>query len=667
MRHCPRGIEPSYEDGRRWDARTRRAPPNCSPAPHAPSQRRRHRAWPRATRLARAREADLSPEAEAAYRAVLAEAPAHVGAGLGLLRVSKLSPAGRLKLGEAVIAKHAGDASRAELGEAHSLVARATRESGDGARAEIELTRAREVDPSSVAVAVAAGDALLADGHTDEAVSRYKLALAAPLAASRTIWLRFARIAALIETARSAEATAALADLDHRLPGDPRVLFWRGRAAEHASPADPSTAEHAYREALARDPRFLPASLHLARLLLDQHRSADALGVLRRAEAQGAAAAALRVALGRAQLASGNATSAARTFREALAADTKDPAARLGLAGALEAQGNLEAARAELATLVTRRDVPGLVSQLGSRLAEVLIKLGRREEALVAFQQNIAAGGAAPTTKVAAARLALELGRRQVARGLAESVVKDDPRTPGALLVLAEVRRAEGDLGNALMDLRRALAVDGSPEVQLEYGRALAALGRDDDALSALEQARQIPESGVERARILIRRGEIEPAVKELSAATGELPSDAGAFLLLGQAEDRLGHVARAEAAWKSAVKLAPSSAEARYRLGRLEMDRGQPAAALPNLRVAAEHVFAPGSSNGSPDPSDRSPDGSPDRSWRVDLYFQLGFAETRQGSRDRALTAFRRYLELAPADAPARVEVTRQIHEIVP
>ena len=149
-----------------------------------------------------------------------------------------------------------------------------------------------------------------------------------------------------------------------------------------------------------------------------------------------------------------------------------------------------------------------------------------------------------------------------------------------------------------------------------------------------------------------MKRGEIEAAVKELAAATAKLPMDADAFLLLGQGEDRLGHVTRAEAAWKSAVKLVPTFAEARYRLGRLQMDRGQASAALPNLRVAAEHVASGGANDGT---------------WRVDLYFQLGFAETRQGSRDRALAAFRRYLEVAPGDAPARVEVTRQIHEIVP
>jgi tetratricopeptide (TPR) repeat protein len=607
--------------------------------------------------LARAREADLSPAAEAAYRAVLADAPAHVGAALGLARVSKLSPDKRMKLVETLIAKQARDASRAELAEAHVLIARTAQELGDTAKAEAALKHAREAEPGAVGAAVAAGDALLADGRTDEAVARYRLALAAPVSAARTSWLRFARVAALVESARAAEATAALAELDSRLPGDARVSFWRGRLAELKNPSDGAAADRGYREALIRDPKFLPASLQLARYLVEQHHGAEALVVLRRAESHGAAPVALRIALGQALRASGNNAEAARAFRQALASDPRNAAAHLGLAGALEAMGHLEEARTELGALAVKGE--GGVKGLGSRVAAILIKLGRKDEALVAYQNEIAAGGAPPTTKVAAARLAIELGRKDVARTFAESAVSDDPRTPGALLALADVRRAEGDLGSALSELRRALAVDGSAEVQLEYGRALAALGRDEEALSALAQAREIPEASVERGRILLRRGDLESAAKELATATTSLPTHAEAFLLLGQAEDRLGHVTRAEAAWKSAVRLAPTSAESRYRLGRLEMDHGQAAQALPHLRAAAEHI--------GPKSATTAATAATEPSWRPDFYFQLGFAELHQGSRDRALAAFRRYLEVAPQDAPARVEVTRQIHEIVP
>ncbi|MES1204323.1 MAG: tetratricopeptide repeat protein [Pseudomonadota bacterium] len=606
---------------------------------------------------AHAQEAALAPTAEAAYRAVLAEAPAHVGAALGLVRVSKLTAAGRLKLAEAIVAKQGEDASRSELAEAHALVARAARELGDAPKAAAALKRAREADPAGVAAAVAAGDAFLAEGRTDEAVTQYKTALAPPVAAPRTPSLKFARVAALLESARSADALAALTELDARLPGDARVSFWRGWAAERERPANLVAADRAYREAIARDPHFLPASLQLARLLLEQRRGADALAVLRNAETRGAPGVPLRIALGQAQLASRNADEAARTFRQLLAADPKNgaanaaasAAAHLGLAGAMEMQGNLEGARAELGALGARGDVPGL----GSRVAAILIKLGRREEALATYQKEIAAGGATAATKVAAARVAIDLGRKDVARALAQSAVDDDPRTPGSLLVLAEVWRLDGDLPRAVLELRRALAVDGSSEVQFEYGRALGALGRDEEALAALAQARDIPESGVERGRILLRRGDLEGAARDLAAATARLPAHAEAHLLLGQAEDRLGHVTRAEAAWRIAVKVAPAAPEPRYRLGRLEMDQGRAAAALPNLRAAALHLGARGAPGGA--------------AWMTDLYFQLGFAETRQGSRDRALAAFRRYLELAPADAPARGEVTRQLQALAP
>jgi cytochrome c-type biogenesis protein CcmH/NrfG len=43
-------------------------------------------------------------------------------------------------------------------------------------------------------------------------------------------------------------------------------------------------------------------------------------------------------------------------------------------------------------------------------------------------------------------------------------------------------------------------------------------------------------------------------------------------------------------------------------------------------------------------------------------LYFQLAQAELLTGSKSAAVAAFKKYLELAPPDAPARPEATRQV-----
>jgi len=592
--------------------------------------------------LGLAREGALQPGAAETYRAVLAEVPGHFGAGLGVLR--SMSPttataAARRKAAEALLAQHARDASPAERAEAHVRVAEAALQLGDRAGAEAAIGRARAADPAGVALAVALGDRALGEGHLNEALAFYKPALSPTPATARTAAWHFARVGAYLATGRTAEAVTALQILDKALPKDARVPFWRGQMAERTKATDLPIAEAAYREALVRDPKFFPASLDLARLCLGRHRPQEALAVLKRAEAQGTAPVALRMALGEALLTAGNGAEAVRAFKQAQADDPKNLAAQVGLATALWAAGDAAGASREADALATRPET----AKFGARLGELFVKLGRRPEALAAYQREIVTGGAAPAAKVAAARLALELGDTDTAQKLAQAAVDDDSRTSGALFVLAEVLRAKGDLARAVSELRRAQAVDGAPEIQLEYGRILASMGRDDEALTALGEAREIPEAAVERGRIYVRRGNLDLAVRELAAATAKLPANADAFLLLGQAEDRLGQIDKAEAAYRTSARLSPALAEVRYRLGRLLFDRGTAAAALPHLRAAAEHVPATAS-------------------WRADLYFQLGFAEQRQGARSSATAAFRRYLELAPADAPARAEVLRQL-----
>jgi tetratricopeptide (TPR) repeat protein len=47
---------------------------------------------------------------------------------------------------------------------------------------------------------------------------------------------------------------------------------------------------------------------------------------------------------------------------------------------------------------------------------------------------------------------------------------------------------------------------------------------------------------------------------------------------------------------------------------------------------------------------------------FEADLYFQLGQAELLTGSKPVALAAFKKYLELAPQDAPTRPDAMRQV-----
>jgi tetratricopeptide (TPR) repeat protein len=120
-------------------------------------------------------------------------------------------------------------------------------------------------------------------------------------------------------------------------------------------------------------------------------------------------------------------------------------------------------------------------------------------------------------------------------------------------------------------------------------------------------------------------------------------PEMAEPLVLQGLCYDKLGDSNKADAAWRAALKVDPDAPEPHYRLGRTELDRGKPAAAIENLRKAAAKV---------PDSAD----------WRADLYFQLAQAELLTGAKAAALTDFKKFLDIAPPNAPTRPEATDQV-----
>lgn len=593
--------------------------------------------------LGRAQEDAGLPGALATYQALLAQAKWHFGAGLAVVRTGSFPPAGRITLAETLITKNAADASRTELADTQVLIARAARLIGKVDRADSELKQAQTLDPGDPSAQVAAGEALLDQGRMKEAVAKFEAAApnapAVPVAVPLGD-LRFAMAAALIEKGK---AKAGIALLDAVPASDPRAHFWRARAAELSTPPDLDAARRGYEETLKSNPRFVPATLQLAALLTQRQQGAEGLAVLKRAEAAGASGAALQLALGQAFLASGDSERAKKTFIEALTDNPKLGAARLGLAAAHKAAGNLTSAKTELDSLVAQAgDTPGL----RQAMAELQIAQGQRDQALATYRIEIDAGRATSGLKMAAARLALDTGRADVARSIAEKIVAENPDTPGALVLLGRTRRALGDLPGAVAELRRALAFESTPELHYEYGRALLESGSNEEGLSELEQAPTLAAAQIERARAFMRRGDAERAVGPLELAVKQAPGNGDAWLLLGNSYDRLGTPAKAEAAWKNAVKTDPGAPEPRYRLGRLQMDQGQPGSALVQLRAAAPKV-------------------PPNGVWTADFYFQLGFAEKARGTRPAAAAALKKYLALAPADAPSRGEVERLLGEL--
>ncbi len=580
--------------------------------------------------------------ARAAYAAVLAKNPDHVGAAIGQLRLSTDPPGTISAAVAALLAKSIAAASPGEIADAHVIAGGAALAIGRNADAVAAFTGAVTADGSNISASLALGEALLFDNRGDEALTRFR---APGPAALRTAAGKFGLGGALIATGKVGEGTALIEQAAAESPTDPRGPYWQGVLAEQKSPVpDLTAAEERYQEALTKDARFVPASLRLAALWQRKGKAAAAIEVLKSAEAAGAPAAGLQIAFGEALIAAKSADKAEAVFRKALAGDAKLGAARLGLAAALEAQGKLGEARTELdKTVAELPDTPGLRERLG----QVLVKLGHKDTALAQYQAEIATGKATATLRVAMAKLAIDIGKPELAVAELEKMVVDNPGGPDALFTLGRAREANGDVSHALQDYKRATAFDPSPILHLTYGRALVRAGHEDAALAEFDLAAStLPEARIERGRVLFRRGDLERAVAELEAGTKAAPNNAEAFVLLGAGLDQMGQAARAADAWRTAIRLAPTEPEASYRLGRQEMDHGKLAAALPLLRLAAA----------------KAPDKAP---WRMDAYYQLGYAELGAGTRSLAAIALRKYLELAPADAPARPEVDKQLQRL--
>src|SRR5262249_44732669 len=99
----------------------------------------------------------------------------------------------------------------------------------------------------------------------------------------------------------------------------------------------------------------------------------------------------------------------------------------------------------------------------------------------------------------------------------------------------------------------------------------------------------------------------------------------------------------RARHAYEDAVKAAPTSGDAAFKLGRAYHDAGRRHDTIAQLekaiRLSGEKA-----------------------TWAPEAFLTLGDAHREGHGNDAAVKAYKRFLDLAPADAPARAEVQKHI-----
>jgi tetratricopeptide (TPR) repeat protein len=238
------------------------------------------------------------------------------------------------------------------------------------------------------------------------------------------------------------------------------------------------------------------------------------------------------------------------------------------------------------------------------------------------------------------------MNKLEDARQLADGVLKEDDRSAPAHLVLARAALERGHPAEALPDARRAATLSDLPAAHLILGRTLEQLSKLDQAVAEYQLARRPPveaDATLGRARILVRMGATRDALAELNGLIRDNKLRAQALVLAGDCYSDLQQAEKARHSYEDAVKYGPQLGEAAFKLARSLHDAGRRKPSIDMFERALKL-------------------GGDQATYAAESYLLLGDAHRESHANANAVRAYKRYLELAPPDAPARSEVNRHI-----
>ena len=197
--------------------------------------------------------------------------------------------------------------------------------------------------------------------------------------------------------------------------------------------------------------------------------------------------------------------------------------------------------------------------------------------------------GDIPAPHLRLAELLIERGRLDEAEAEARSVLNRDPQNARALLCLARLSIARGQLPAGLDSLKQSIRY--APDVKASYtllGTVEQRLGNQAAADEAFRRAAQLPEIHVwpdpflieinqlrtgitamaDAAESWLKKGHITNAVVLMQQAVAQYPDRVQAWLVFGKALSQAGDLAAAERALRKAVQIDSNSVPARNELG---------------------------------------------------------------------------------------------------
>jgi tetratricopeptide (TPR) repeat protein len=530
-----------------------------------------------------------------------------------------------------------------DAADTHYKLAEVYERNGDAAKAFDEYVVTADLRPAHVAAQIKVGSALLAAGDFAGARHRAELVLQTDATHAPAYVLLGNALAGL------SDVKSALQQIERALAIDPASApAWTALGAARQAMGGRRDAAVAFEKAIAADPSSAQPLVAAASFYWASGELARAEDALKRALTVESSNPDAQRTLALLYLETNRAALAEPQLR-ALATD---PQGTFALADYLTTLARHEESLTVLRGLESHADkTVARAAQL--RRAAVLHDMGKGDEAYQLLDGLIAGGGDAATVHVAKARLLLNEGRSQDALqhaktaitqksspaaryvfGLAamqtgdldtaarefDEVARVDPRSAAALIQLARVRFAQGDVAAAVDLSERAVKLEPrNADAGALLVRGLREQGNDERARRELERAQaqslQSPALTAERGWVALSQGDSRTARAAFSEAlsTGAIAADARSglvatdlaegrvdaararveqwrrdagndprlALLAARVEIAAGALDKAATHVREAVTAAPATAEANELLGRILIAQGRNGEAL--------------------------------------------------------------------------------------
>jgi len=332
-----------------------------------------------------------------------------------------------------------------------------------------------------------------------------------------------------------------------------------------------------YRQILAAEPQHADA-LHLLGVLALQLGKPELAGdLISRAIAVRPGVTAFHNNLGNALKARGDLAAAEKSYRKALALDSRNADASLNLGVLMEEQRRFDDARSAYDRAL--QHAPNLVAaQIG--LGNVLAALGDAERALEVLKKAVSAAPQHAPAHTAYANALMHLGRRDEAKAGFVRALALDPDSPDAHFNLGNWYLKGREFVPAVDHLKHSLALKpGQPDALNNLGLALAELTELEPAkenfLRAIALDPAYADAHFNLGNLLAGENLHPQAIECFDRAIALQPDLARTFHNRGASQEKLGLLEAAESSYRAAIAADPAYRDVLSNLGLLLTVRG--------------------------------------------------------------------------------------------